>query len=238
MFRANKSSLVAVPFFSLLALMTACGSPPPPATPAPEEPAKTDMPAPAPTVAADTPAPAEATPAVPDPAAAAPATLALPTATAKIAVKGKKAGNVELKSDGSVMGGGKALGKISGMALQNSEGKSLLTVGSDGAVAADGGAAYGSFTGDELTLAKGDKVGMADDGTVTMTAAGGKSSVLGKFENAASSKRAAVLAVAVFVAPPAAEKAAKPAAKPAAEKHAAEKHDAKPAAKPAAKPKK
>lgn len=230
MFRVTKSTLVAVPFVSLLALMTACGSSPPPATPAPEEPAaaKTDMPAPPAEPA--TPAPAEpvATPAPEAP----PPSLALPSATAKIALKGKKAGNVELKSDGSVMGGGKQIGKISGMALQNPEGKSLLTVGSDGAVAADGGANYGSFSGDELTLAKGDKVGMADDGTVTMTAAGGKSSVLGKFENAGSSKRAAVLAVAVFVAPPAADKA-----KPATtDKHAAKPAGEKPA--PAAKPKK
>ena len=98
--------------------------PPPPATEATETAAK----------------PAEGTPGVPDPSAA-PSTLALPAATAKIALKGKKAANVELKSDGTVANGGKAVAKVAGMALQSPDGgKTYLTVGSDGAVTTgDGG---------------------------------------------------------------------------------------------------
>jgi hypothetical protein len=151
-------------------------------------------------------------PGIPDPAAT--ATLALPTATAKVALKGKKPGAVEIKSDGSVMSAGKMVGKISGMAMQNADGKDLLKVGSDGAVTTDGGTAYGSFTGDELTLAKGDKVSVGDDGTVTMTTAG-KAAPLGKFENLGAAKKAAALAVAFISAPPPAEKPAAAGAKPA-----------------------
>lgn len=84
-------------------------------------------------------------------------------------------------------------------------------------------------------MAKGDKLTLADDGTLTMTSAG-KAAPLGKFDGAGTAKRSAVLAAAFVLAPPAAEKpaaAAKPAAgdKPAAAKPAA----AKPAAAPAKK---
>jgi len=206
MLRVTKISLVALPLFALLTT-AACGSPKPPAPPtvdAVDAAATTDMPAPSATVAtADAGPPSEAgAPGIPDPAAA-PTTLALPTATAKIALKGKKPVAMELKSDGSVLSGGKPAGKVSGMALQNADGKAILTVGADGAVTSEGGTAYGSFTGDELTLAKGDKIGVVDDGTVTMTT-GGKAAVLGKFENMGAAKRAAVLAVAFLSAPPAA----------------------------------
>ena len=112
------------------------------------------------------------------------------------------------------MSAGKLVGKFSGMAMQSAEGKDVLKVGSDGAVTTDGGTAYGSFTGDDLTLAKGDKVSVGDDGTVTMTT-GGKAAPLGKFENLGAAKKAAALAVAFISAPPAAEKPAAP-AKPAA----------------------
>ena len=64
------------------------------------------------------------------------------------------------------------IGKIAGMAMQSPDGKDLLKVGSDGAVTTEGGTAYGSFSGDELTLAKGDKVSVGDDGAVTMTTGG------------------------------------------------------------------
>ena len=223
MFRVAKYSLVAIPLFALLTT-AACGSKKPPTPPSMDsiDASDTDMPAPSSTVAtaADAGPPADAAaPGVPDPGAA--ATLALPTATAKIALKGKKPGNVELKSDGSVMSAGKLAGKISGMALQNADGKAVLTVGSDGAVTADG-AAYGSFAGDELTLAKGDKVGIGDDGTITMTT-GGKAAALGKFENVGAAKRASVLAVAFVVAPPAAGKPATPAKPPGKPKTAPKK---------------
>ena len=181
--------------------------PPPPATEAPSADAK--------------PAGDMTAPGVPDPGAA---TLALPAASAKADLKGKKAAKVEVKSDGTVANGGKAVAKVSGMTLQSPDGgKTFLTVGSDGAVTTGDGASYGSFAGDDLTMAKGDKLTLADDGTLTMTS-GGKAAPLGKFDGAGTAKRSAVLAAAFVLAPPTAPA---PAAKPAA--------GAKPAA-PATKP--
>jgi hypothetical protein len=227
MFRVAKYSLVALPLFAILTT-AACGDKKPPATPSVEaiDASTPDMPATPSTASVTGDAGTEAaTAATPEPPAA-PAALALPTATAKIALKGKKPGAVELKSDGNVTNGGKPVGKVAGMALQSPDGKNLLTVAGDGAVTAGEGAAYGSFTGDELTFAKGDKLAIGDDGAVTMTTAG-KGAPLGKFENLGSAKRAAILAVAFIAAPPAAEKpaAATPPAKPAG----------KPAGKPAPK---
>jgi hypothetical protein len=175
------------------------------------------MPAPPATVAAPETKPATDTPApgVPDPNAA-PSTLALPTAVAKIEMKGKKAAKVELKSDGTVANGGKAIAKVTGMQLQSPDGgKTFLTVGTDGAVTTADGASYGSFAGDDLTMAKGDKLTLADDGTLTMTS-GGKAAPLGKFDGAGTAKRSAVLAAAFVLAPPAADKPAATPAKPAA----------------------
>jgi hypothetical protein len=216
--------------FAVLAILStvACGGSKPAVTPPlePTPPAATaDMPAPPSTDATETAAkPADGpAPGVPDPSAA-PATLALPKDTAKIAMKGKKAASVEVKPDGTVSNGGKAVAKVTGMALQSPDGgKTFLTVGSDGAVTTGEGGAYGSFSGDDLTMTKGDKLSLGDDGTLTMTT-GGKAAPLGKFDGAGTAKRSAVLAAAFVIAPPAAEKPAA-AAKPAA-------------AKPAAKPKK
>ena len=193
-----------------VASATPADMPPPPATDAPAADAKP---------ASDTPAPG-----VPDPSAA-PTTLALPTATAKADLKGKKAAKVEVKADGTVANGGKAVAKVTGMTLQSPDGgKTFLTVGSDGAVTTADGGSYGSFAGDDLTMAKGDKLTLGDDGTITMTS-GGKAAPLGKFDGAGSAKRAVVLATAFVLAPPAAPAAAKPAGTTAA----------KPAAKPATK---
>jgi hypothetical protein len=226
MSRANTSLVISAILVSAIA--TACGGSEPPAKGPEMEPVATaapaaDMPAPPATAAAAAdakPATDTAAPGVPDPAAA-PTTLALPTATAKIEMKGKKAAKVELKSDGTVANGGKAVAKVSGMALQSPDGgKTFLTVGSDGAVTTSDGGSYGSFAGDELTIAKGgDKLTLADDGTLTMTSAG-KAAPLGKFDGAGTAKRSAVLAAAFVLAPPAAEKpaaaaGAKPAAAPA-----------------------
>jgi hypothetical protein len=64
-------------------------------------------------------------------------------------------------------------------------------------------------------MAKGDKLTLADDGTLTMTS-GGKAAPLGKFDGAGTAKRSAVLAAAFVLAPPAADKPAATPAKPAA----------------------
>jgi hypothetical protein len=213
MLRVAKISLVAVPLFALLTV-AACGGKKPPAPPSMEAldaSADADMPAPPSTVGLTSDAgPASDAGSSTTETPPAPASIALPTATAKATLKGKKPGAVEIKSDGSVSSGGKVIGKISGMAMQSPDGKDLLKVGSDGAVTTDGGTAYGSFSGDELTLAKGDKVSVGDDGAVTMTT-GGKAAPLGKFENLGAAKKAAALAVAFLNAPPAAEKPATPA---------------------------
>lgn len=229
MFRTHTSFVV----LALLGALTtaACGGEPPaPKTPETEPVASStpaDMPAPPATVAAPEKPATEATPGVPDPNAA-PSTLALPTAVAKIEMKGKKAAKVELKSDGTVANGGKAVAKVTGMTLQSPDGgKTFLTVGSDGAVTTADGASYGAFAGDDLTMAKGDKLTLADDGTLTMTS-GGKAAPLGKFDGAGTAKRSAVLAAAFVLSPPAAPAPAA-AAKPAGAKPAA------PAAKPAPK---
>ena len=218
----------------VLSAVAACGGEPP-AVKSPEtEPvaaaSTADMPPPAPTTASTEKAPVPEAPVsgVADPNAA-PATLSLPPATAKIAMKGKKTANVELKTDGTVTNGGKAVAKVAGTKLESPDGKTLLAVEKDAVNTADA-AAYGTFSGDELTITKsGDKLALGDDGTLTWTA-GGKANSLGKFEGAGNAKRAAVLAAAFVVAPPAADKPApaeKAAAKPAG--------DAKPAAKAPAK---
>lgn len=221
---STKSAVLAL----VLSAVAACGGDKPvvktPDTdPIPAAGATADMPPPAPTTAStDKPAAPEGTVSgIPDPNAA-PTTLSLPPSTAKIAMKGKKPANVELKTDGTVTNGGKAVAKVSGMKLESPDGKTLLAVEKD-AVNTGDGAAYGTFSGDELTITKaGDKVSLGDDGTLTWTA-GGKANSLGKFEGAGNAKRAAVLAAAIVVAPPAADKpadkpttAAKPADKPAA----------------------
>ncbi|MBS2020049.1 MAG: hypothetical protein JST00_44720 [Deltaproteobacteria bacterium] len=229
----TKSTVLA----AVISALAACGGDPPqPKTPDPEPvatgAASADMPPPAPTTAStEKPATPEApVSGVADPNAA-PVTLSLPPATAKIAMKGKKTANVELKTDGTVTNGGKAVAKVSGTKLETPDGKTVLAVEKD-AVNTGDGAAYGTFAGDELTITKaGDKLSLGDDGTLTWTA-GGKASPLGKFEGAGNAKRAAVLAAAFVVAPPAADKA--PAAKPG-DKPAAKPGD-KPAEKPAAKP--
>ncbi len=207
MIRANSSLVVLALLFT-----AACGgSEPAPKAPEPEPAPVADMPAPA---VAEVAKPVEAP--MPEPVAA-PAVLALPAATAKIDMKGKKAAKVELKSDGTVTNGGKAVAKVSGMALQSPDGaKSLLSVGSDGAVTTGDGGSYGSFSGDELTMTKGDKLTLGDDGMLTMTSAG-KTAPLGKFDGASTAKRSAVLAAAFVLAPPAAAKpagVAKPMAAP------------------------
>lgn len=229
MFRVSSYSLVAIPL--LLALTTAaCGGPKKPITPtADTAEAGVDMPGDSGAVATADGGASSDTPGVPEPTPA-PAALALPSATAKIAMKGKKPATIEIKPDGTVSNAGKAVAKLSGMALQNADGgKALLTVDVTGSVTTEGGGAYGSFTGDELTLAKGDKLAIADDGVVNMTT-GAKAAPLGKFENLGAAKRAGLLAVAFIVAPPAAEK---PAAKPAGDKPAGDKPaGAKPAGKP------
>ncbi|MBX3186234.1 MAG: hypothetical protein KF819_04430 [Labilithrix sp.] len=210
---------------AVVSSLVACGGPDkPPKAPDMEpvgtESAAADMPAAPEKTVADAPAPAEAAPppGIPDPNAGS-TTLALPPSPAKISLKGKKAANVELKPDGTILSGGKAVAKVAGMTLESADGKPALSVGNDGAVTTADGISYGSFAGDELTIVKsGDKLALGDDGTLTLTASG-TPSALGKFENAGTAKRSAVLAAAFVIAPPTGD--AKAPAKPASGKPAA-----------------
>lgn len=212
-----------------------CGGEPPkaPETPATEldagsEPTATTTPAVESHDAAATPAVAET---APPPAPPAPAALALPSGSAKLKVKSKKDFDIELKSDGTVNSGGKAVAKVSGMEIQDPAGKTQLKVDSDGNVTTSEGGAYAKFDGDDLTSGS-SKWSIGDDGAFSSTDDKGKKSALGKTEGVGTAKKSALVATAFVVwglKSPGAAKANKPAAsdKPAAgEKPAAEKKPA------------
>jgi hypothetical protein len=161
-----------------------------------------------------------------------PVGVTLPSDTVKIALKGKKTANLELKSDGTVMSGGKPAAKITSSEVQDKDGKAVLSVSGD-AVNTPSGTSVANFQGDDLVGAKGDKLSMKDDGTLTWTS-GGKDSPAGKAEGASSAKRATLLAAwFVLSPPPAPEKAApaKPAGKETPAKPAGKETPAKPAPK-------
>lgn len=221
----------------------ACGEKPPAKEPEPTMPSSamdagetatptstTESHADAGAAAAATAAPTET---APPPAAA---KLELPAAAAKLKFKMKKDFDVELKSDGSVMSGGKPAAKIMGMELQDPGGKTQLKVDADGTITTGDGAAYAKFEGDDLASLAGAKYSIADDGTLNSTDEKGKKASMGKAEGVGSAKRAALLSVAFVMwgtkapAPPAGKAEAKKPAAPA-EKKPAEK-------KPAEKPKK
>lgn len=197
---------------SFVVANAACGggSPTPPKPP--EEPvgaadSGADMPAPPSGSMADSGASAEpastgSTETAPPPKAAG---VSLPADTVKIALKGKKTANLELKSDGTVMNAGKAAAKITSSEVQDKDGKALLTVSGD-AVNTPGGTSVANFQGDDLVSAKGDKLSMKDDGSLTWTA-GGKDTPAGKAEGGASAKRATLLAAWFVLSPPPKEKA-------------------------------
>ena len=125
-----------------------------------------------------------------------PAALALPSDAAKLKVKGKKAIDLEIKADGTVHSGGKPAGKVSGMELQDKDGKTQLKVDADGAITTGDGAAYAKFEGDDLTALTGAKWSIEDDGNIASTDDKGKKTSLGKAENVGAAKRTALLAVA------------------------------------------
>lgn len=184
----------------LLLAAAACGdNAPPPATP--ETPPASemvdsgaDMPATGDSAGADAGAAAEAPPPPPKPAA-----LDLPAASAKLKVKLKgKDTEIEIKNDGTVNTAGKPTHKLSGMELQDKDGKGLLKVDNDGNVTTADGAAYAKFEGDDLTAADASKITVADDG-VSQTDAKGKKTALGKAEGIGSAKKASALVVGFSV---------------------------------------
>lgn len=199
----------------LLLAAAACGDnkPPPAAPEAPQAPTGdggADMPAtPGADAAKDAGAAAAETPPPPKPAA-----LDLPAAAAKLKVKIKgKDTDLEIKSDGTVSTAGKPTHKVTGMELQDKDGKGLLKVDNDGNITQADGSAYAKFEGDDLTALDSTKLSVGDDG-VSQTDAKGKKSPLGKAEGVGSAKKASLLVVSFNLwgtKPPPAPKGAKPA---------------------------
>jgi hypothetical protein len=126
----------------------------------------------------------------------APAKLDLPSASAKAKVNPGKALDLEVKSDGSVNSGGKPSAKISGMELQDKDGKAQLKVDADGNITTADGGPYAKFAGDTLTLGTGVTYAIDDTGSLQMTPEKGPAKSLGKVEGAGTAKRAVLLAVA------------------------------------------
>lgn len=215
----NRTKLSAILFASLF--VAACGGDKPePKTPdteaTPAASATADMPAPmsdktgTDTGGGDKPAVDKPAPAPEKPSLAVAAMKFMPKA------KGKK---LEVKTDGSVMADGKAAGKIAGDHIEDSSGKALVTLGSDGALSGDNLKSGAKVSGDDVVADDGSKVTIADDGTVTVQDGAGKPQQVGKFENVGSAKKTAALIVVAWMMPKGASAvAAKPAtpAKPAA----------------------
>ncbi len=127
------------------------------------------------------------------------------------AKKGKNDKPLEVKSDGSVMVGGKLVAKISGDEVKSDGGTTMVTVGVDGSLVGNGIDPGFKFEGDDLVTAAGAKLSVGDDGTVTATK-DGKSETLGSF-GSGKAKRAALVVMALWLTPKPATTAAAPAKK-------------------------
>jgi hypothetical protein len=171
------------PYLLLAVLAVACGGNPKPAdnpepatsaaaapvdsAPAPSS-ATADVSAPS---AASSAASSAATTAPPAPPAPAITVVALKIAANKV-TKGKA---VEVKADGTVLVDGKPVAKFSGAELQDSSGKTILAVASDGTVSGPSVNRQVKFSStDDLVNDDGSKISIADDGSVTRTTAAGK----------------------------------------------------------------
>lgn len=152
-------------------------------------------------------------------------TLAIKVAPMKLvpAKPGKNDKPVELKADGTINVGGKAIAKISGDQIDALDGSgTLVTVAMDGSLVGQGIKPGFKFVGDELQGDNGTKLSIGDDGSINATKADGKSEVLGKMEGGDKAKRAGVLVTMLMLlgkpmdTTPAVQPAAtaKPAAKP------------------------
>ncbi len=79
---------------------------------------------------------------------------------------------VELKDDGTVVVDGKPVAKFVGAELQDTSGKTLIAVAEDNTVTMDGSTKTMKFTySDELLLDGGNRVSIADDGSVMLIGA-------------------------------------------------------------------
>jgi hypothetical protein len=105
---------------------------------------------------------------------------------------------IELKADGTVLYDGKAVAKIAGDQVQDTTGNTLVTVGVDGSLVGNGVKAGMKFQGEDLVTEGGNKLSIADDGTLNATK-DGKTEAIGKVEGGTTAKRAALIVVAVWM---------------------------------------
>jgi len=137
--------------------------------------------------------------------------------------KGKNDKAIELKADGTVTVDGKPAAKFKGDQVDSTEGTSMVTIGVDGSLVGNGVKSGLKFEGDDLTTADGNKLSVADDGTINVTTKDGKTDAVAKAEGGGGAKRAALIMLALYLSSePAPAAAATPAkkggAKPAGKK--------------------
>ncbi len=99
-----------------------------------------------------------------------------PIVVAAMKMTGPKIKNpVELKDDGTVMGGGKVVAKFVGAELQDASGKTLVAVAADGTLTMTGAQNTPKFNDkDELEIPGGAKMIIGDDGSVKLMNPDGK----------------------------------------------------------------
>ncbi len=161
----------------------------------------------------------DATPAAETPKADGPGAAGGVIKLAKMKISPAKKGKdkaVEVKEDGSVAIDGKPAAKFKGDSVDSSGGTSMLTVGVDGSLVGNGVKNGFKFEGDDLVHESGMKLTVGDDGTINVTK-DGKTEALAKVDgNAASAKRAALIATVLWMTIPTASPAKPaPTAKPA-----------------------
>ena len=141
----------------------------------------------------------------------------------------------EVKDDGSVTVDNKPMGKFVGAELQDATGKTIVAVGADGVIKAEGATKSMKFNDkDEVEVEGGAKMMVGDDGVVKMLGPDGKpdkDSGKAKFTGFKPTARRAASVLAMALMMP------KPAAAPAGSASAAPKASAAPSGS-AAKPKK
>jgi hypothetical protein len=222
-YAAMRKVVLTTAALTVIALSACGGETPAPQAPPPPSAVPATPPAPA-TPAATTPGAAAVAPAETKPAEKPPEAAVVVIAMKFVPAKGSKHKAMELKDDGSISEGDKAIGKIANDALQDAAGNTIATIGKDGSVTVTGSEKPLKFSdAGELERDDGMKISVADDGTLTVVAkAKAKPDTnVGKFEAFnPKARRAAGLMLAFDELKKEAQKAAKAkeATKPAAPK--------------------
>jgi len=125
----------------------------------------------------------------------------VPSAKAKPAKGAAPASDkpIELKADGTVIVDGKTVGKFAGDEVKDASGSTLVTIGLDGSLVGNGVKNGMKFQGDEIVAENGNKLAIAEDGTLNATREG-KTEAFGKVEGG-TAKRATLILVALFITP-------------------------------------